>query len=213
MIFNAAPWPHGRQGPELKARTAPRVTSPPLGPAFRYLGLMAAVTVFVDDAVRGDFPRVCARSGQPTDQIVIFRRQMGGISPAMLLLVFLGPVGWVVLVGFALFSRTETLTVRLPYAPQAWRLDRRLRGASLTVGVIGVAALVASFGFVPLGQGTGWLATGLAALAIAAAIEIGRRFDDPRLDLDASRRWVTLTNVHPAFVEATLARVSRYTSH
>jgi len=46
-----------------------------------------------------------------------------------------------------------------------------------------------------------------AVVALAAALvadwEIGRR--TPRVELDASRRWVTLGNVDPAFARAVAA--------
>ena len=50
-------------------------------------------------------------------------------------------------------------------------------------------------------------AIGAAAVALATEWQIGRR--TVGVDLDASRRWVTLTNVHPSFARAVRAGQQR----
>jgi hypothetical protein len=53
------------------------------------------------------------------------------------------------------------------------------------------------------------VALGLAALAatVKAAIETRRlRYLIVRLELDGSRRWVTISGVHPAFAQEVAAR-------
>ena len=64
---------------------------------------MAAVTVFVDDAIRGDLPLVCAKTGEPTDLMIRMRQPVGGGLPAAAwLLLLLGPMGIIILVVLAL---------------------------------------------------------------------------------------------------------------
>ena len=54
-------------------------------------------------------------------------------------------------------------------------------------------------------------AMGAAAVALATEWQIGRR--TVGVDLDASRRWVTLTNVHPNFARAVRAEHHRRPQH
>ncbi|CAN5768328.1 hypothetical protein BH24ACT2_BH24ACT2_10760 [soil metagenome] len=55
--------------------------------------------------------------------------------------------------------------------------------------------------------GLAWL--GLAALLAAAALSAGANWATVGIDLDASRRWVTLSGVHPDFVAAVRAEGAR----
>lgn len=77
--------------------------------------------------------------------------------------------------------------------------------------VAGIAALVLSLGFIGLGQGVLWLTVGVRLLIGSLAGAWIRKWEDPGFSLDASRRWVRLTGVHPAFVEATLAQPATLT--
>jgi len=61
---------------------------------------MSNVTVFVDDAVEGTLPAVCARDGVPTDSSLRRHDDVGdraGLGVAWLLLLA-GPIGWLGLV-------------------------------------------------------------------------------------------------------------------
>jgi hypothetical protein len=127
----------------------------------------------------------------------------GGISGlALVLLLFLGPIGLAALVLLAILAPgAEYLTVQLAQAPSAFDRERRLERSRL-------ASLLAGVALLPMGAlGVGmfpvlWLVAGLAFLGAAAALHgkvLGQRIG---VTLDASRRWVTLTNVHPAFVAA-----------
>jgi hypothetical protein len=73
---------------------------------------MAAVRVFVDDAVLGRFPPVCAKTGMPSDGRLAVTTTVGGSgrvsAPWLILLVLLGPIGWVAL---------AVLAVALPTGP------------------------------------------------------------------------------------------------
>ncbi|MFP5319681.1 MAG: hypothetical protein ACLGI2_15465 [Acidimicrobiia bacterium] len=169
---------------------------------------MAAVTVFVDEAVRGDFPPICSRTGRPTGDRAWFERPVSGHHWAMYLLVFLVPVGWLVLLVLLATDRRETLRVRLPYSPQAWADDRRYARWSVGSFLAGATALLLAYGFVGTGPGAVWLVAGGGLIVGGAVIAALRRAHDPSVALDGSRRWVTVTNVHPEFVAATLARPS-----
>jgi hypothetical protein len=156
---------------------------------------MASAAVFVDDAVLGRLPGVCVKTGAPADRLVRLDKRLGR-SPLIWLLVLLGPLGWIVLL--AALMGGERLTIRLPMADPG--LDRsrrwaRITSAGMVLFVIGV--VVTFYGRDPIGlslvaAGAG---TTIVAMVIDGLTSIG-------IDLDASRRWVTLNNVHPAFVEA-----------
>jgi hypothetical protein len=162
---------------------------------------MAAVEVFVDDAVRGRFPNVCAKTGQRAHGVLRIEDTRGGVGPAWLL-VFLGPIGWIVLLALVVTSRRETLVVRAPYSADALRTERR------KVHVVWQSLLAAALLFVaagleiePLPTGA-WFVAGFVALGVfvvAVAVVLLTRVG---VRLDASHRWVTLSRVHPDFVAA-----------
>ncbi|HTJ74306.1 MAG TPA: hypothetical protein VL337_02990 [Acidimicrobiales bacterium] len=161
-----------------------------------------AVTVFVDDAVLGHLPPVCVRTGQPADLVIRTRRPVGGGGGgggAIWLLVFLGPPGWMALFLLALVGPAgETLTVDLPYARAAWareRQVRRFRNALILAGVVCLALALMRPGPFPLL----WVVLGLGSLLGGFLVWSFSYFDDVGIYLDASRRWVTLSRVHPAF--------------
>ena len=54
---------------------------------------MAAVSVFVDDAIRGDLPLVCAKTGAPADLLARIRKPVGGGMGGLWLLALIGPMG------------------------------------------------------------------------------------------------------------------------
>jgi hypothetical protein len=166
-----------------------------------HAGVVARVEVFVDDAVRGPLPRVCAKTGVPSDGKLRIEQTTGGLGLAGLL-IFLGPIGWIGLVLWAFSSRSGVLTVRLPYSEAAvdheWRLRRiRFRGAVLALLGFGLALAIRSEpGTAVLSVvAAGSLLVSLAAHLRLMTVRVGVR-------LDASRRWVTLTHVHPDFVRA-----------
>lgn len=164
---------------------------------------MAAVSVFVDDAIRGDLPRVCAKTGEPTD-LVIRRRQPvgGGLPPLVWLLLLLGPMGIFVLILLALaWPRPEYLTVRVPETEASYeneRLLERWRLAALGAGVFVPFLGILGVGMFPLL----WLASGAAFFLGAGALTWMLWRQSISVSIDVSRRWVTLAGVHPAFVAA-----------
>ena len=168
---------------------------------------VADAVIFVDDAVLGRLPPRCVCDGVHTADRGTFRAAAGadarlGLS---LLLVLAGPIGWLVLV---LQRQRERLTVRLPYSEPA---DQRLRRARRTSAVTGWAlfacVVMAAVCFGHGGVG-GWCFGAIAAVvggAVGARWIAARRVHRSgalRIELDASRRWVTVHHVHPAFAQA-----------
>lgn len=176
---------------------------------------MASVTVFVDDAVLGTLPPVCVIDGVVTDDQLTFSQQMGdrsGLGVAWLL-ILVGPLGWLGLIVISAFRRSgELLTVTLPFSEAAYTRRRKAERARLRAAFVMVALLVGAFA--ALVQRTTQfrvVALGLAVLAcialssvIAEAARVRRT--SVRLDLDASRRWITLQGVHDSFVNAVQGR-------
>lgn len=166
---------------------------------------MARVTVFVDDAVRGALPPVCVRTGAPATEHATVDSRVGGASPLAVLLIFLGPIGWIALL--VLGGRSETLVARLPVSDAVvtlWDRWRRVRLASAAVVLAGLVLLVFTAG------ASGWMRVSLlvAGAGFAGTVVAGVRLWScgVGVDLDASRRWVTLRGVHPAFVDAVRLR-------
>ena len=189
-----------------------------------------AVRVFVDDAVQGRFPRVCARTGRPSDgwlsiDAVVGRSRSMSATAIVLLILFGGPLGWIVVLLFSPGQPTDRLRVELPWTVDtqaevvALRQRRRLAWIASLAGAAGAVLLV-----VTTAGGAGWTMSsrvvlvtvvvgviGAAAVALATEWQIGRR--TVGVELDASRRWVTLTNVHPNFARAVGAGQQRRTEH
>ena len=83
---------------------------------------MASAMVFVDDAVLGHLPPVCAKTGEATTDHLILTVPVGGSEGLGIawLLLLAGPLGWLGLVVLQLTRRSETLTVRLPFCDAAY---------------------------------------------------------------------------------------------
>jgi hypothetical protein len=166
---------------------------------------MASVEVFVDDAVRGLLPHVCAKTGARADGKLRVEQARGGMGAGWLL-VFLGPLGWLVLVVLAVTTRRESLTLRLPYSAEA--VDRELRLVHARFAAISAAAVFAIGGVVvdvsPLREL--FAVAAIATLVVAAIAHVCLAWVRVTIRLDASRRWVTLSGVHPAFAIAVKER-------
>lgn len=165
---------------------------------------MAAVSVFVDDAIRGRLPLVCAKTGEPADLVIRIRQPVGGGIPAWAwVLLFLGPLGVVALVLAAILAPgQEYLTVRIPETEASFSRERQLerwRLIALGTGVfLPLLGVVLGLGMFPLL----WVALGAAGLIAATAFHVALWRQGVGVRIDVTRRWVTLTGVHPAFVEA-----------
>lgn len=171
---------------------------------------MANVTVFVDEAVRGDLPPVCAKTGVETvDHLVssVPVAGSGGLGAAWLL-ILLGPLGWVALFTYTLARTDGTLTVRLPYSDAAYgdlasamRTKRKLGWCALAACVAAVVVLAGHTFTAPAASAA--LGVIAAALAVAWVAELVRvRRASVGVALDASRRWVTLSRVSDPFARA-----------
>lgn len=167
---------------------------------------MTAVRVFVDDAIRGDLPMVCAKTGQPADLVVRVRQPVGGGIPGWVwFLFFFGPLGIFGLLVAALFSPgTEYLTVRIPESEASYQRERQLerwRLAALGAGVAFPFLAVFGVGMFP----QLWLLLTVAGFLAAGALTWVLWRQSITVSIDVTRRWVTLANVHPSFAEALLA--------
>jgi hypothetical protein len=164
---------------------------------------VTAVIVFVDDAILGDLPMVCAKTGEPADLMVRVRQPVGGGIPWWVwFLFFFGPLGFFGLLLAALLAPgTEYLTVRIPESEASFQRERQLerwRLAALGAGVAIPVLAVLGVGMFPVL----WLALTVGAFLAAGALTWGLWRQSISVGIDVTRRWVTLTNVHPAFADA-----------
>jgi hypothetical protein len=176
---------------------------------------MEQVTVFVDDAVLGHLPPICMKDGVPTDDHVVLRTQVGGRNGLEIawLLLLAGPLGWLGLLLYATSHRpADTLTVQLPLSAAAFQRVRDARRESWIGGgfavVLAVTALIAFARMTFEGRFLG-ASTGALCLAALTWWILGlRRVHNSGVDveLDASRRWVTLSRVHANFVQSVFQR-------
>jgi hypothetical protein len=183
---------------------------------------MSSVTVFVDDAVRGTLPGVCAKEGVATSSGMTIHSELGdraGMGVAWLLLLA-GPIGWfaLLLISMSRGGRREVLTVQVPLSEppyQRLRTARRMHNVWIGVTVVSVVAVLVSLVTVAdpslLGRAGFFLAAGLAITGVIGLIANESSLRRARIvvDLDASRRWVTLSDVHPAFIAACQAQEQR----
>lgn len=166
---------------------------------------MDQATVFVDDAVLGRLPQICVKDGVYTADQLILKTLVGnrnGLGIAWLL-VLAGPLGWLGLVILAVSRHpTDTLTVRLPFSESA---HRRLRSARRECWIASLAAVVffvlALITLVHSGRLLGGAVGVVCVVALVRWITNLRRLRaaSVAVELDASRRWVTLSGVHPTF--------------
>ncbi len=172
---------------------------------------MAEVTVFVDAAVTGSLPPICVKTGCNTFDGLTIRHEIWGRSGLGIawLLLLAGPLGWIGLFVVSVMHRPEgILTVKLPFSEEAHKQQQHARRARLGSGVItAISALVAFIAFLHGGFDGKLLAAIVGAATVMALLnwirEI-RRYKRAGVDieLDASRRWVTLGRVHPNFIDA-----------
>ncbi len=168
---------------------------------------MATATVFVDDAVLGRLPPVCAKTGVETADHLVVTVPVGGSDGFGLawLLVLAGPIGWLGLLIYGVARRVETLTVRLPYSDEAYIELSNARRTGRNTGLASIALFVAAFLFLIPRTHLAWVAAGAFGAAflwmmityIAETFRIRRA--SVGVALDGSRRWVTLSRVSDEF--------------
>ncbi len=179
---------------------------------------MATARVFVDDAVLGRLPSVCAKTGVETADHLVMTVPVGGSDGFGLawLLVLAGPIGWLGLFVYGVVRRVETLTVRLPYCDQAYaelsnarRIRRNAGLASLVLFVLAVLFLIPrTYPAWAAAGALGALCLGLMIMYIVETIRIRRAAVG--VDLDGSRRWVTLSRVSDEFADSIKRSQSEY---
>jgi hypothetical protein len=176
------------------------------------------VRVFVDEAVLGNFPPVCVKDGvRTTDRLTVTQPIGAGPLSWAWLLVFLGPVGWILLLVLAAVARGggEVLTVELPWSETVYRravhARRYRRTGALATVVLATVALVVHSHPAPASGLLVFCLVALATAALAVTVVATVRLARERVtvDLDASRRWVTIGRVHPAFAQAVQPHVDR----
>ncbi len=169
---------------------------------------MAQATVFVDDAVMGRLPSLCAKDGTPTtDQLVVHSYVGGGNGIGIgWLLLLAGPLGWLGLFVVALARRpADVLTVRLPFSEAAHqRIVAARRGCRVASLATLASVVLALIGLTRHSFDGRLFAAAVAVLFLVAVtrwVMEWRRMRSASVDvsLDASRRWVTLSGVHPTF--------------
>lgn len=172
---------------------------------------MASAMVFVDDAVLGNFPPVCAKTGAPTPDRLVMTVPVGsseGLGIAWLLLLA-GPIGWLGLFLYAVFRRQETLTVRLPSCDAAYgefvRARRVRRNTGIATVVLALATLLvvipeALFSHASAAAALGVIALGLFFVYVSETFHVRRAA--VHVELDGSRRWVTLSRISEKLAEA-----------
>jgi hypothetical protein len=154
--------------------------------------------VFVDDYVMGRLPAVCAVTGSPTDDQIKFRSRIDRLSPAVtILLILLGPPGWLGLIVIGLTG--PTLVGWLPYSiTEAVRRkdQRRFVAIGTLAGVLGLLVLAGALD-------TPIFASLALPLLFLGVIVFGLcLYREPRIGLDASGRWVSIRRTHPNLAAA-----------
>jgi hypothetical protein len=166
--------------------------------------------VFVDDAVLGYLPPLCAKTGDDTPDRLGMTVPVGrseGLGIAWLLLLA-GPLGWLGLLLYAALRREENLTVRLPYCDAAYNGLVRARRARRNSGIATVVfALMALAVVIPETYVAHAAAAALGVLAMGCfLVFVGETFHvrraAARVQLDGSRRWVTLSRISDPRAEA-----------
>ena len=170
---------------------------------------MASATVFVDDAVLGRLPGICAQDGVATTSRFRIVEEIGGSARLgiLWLLVLAGPLGWIVLLFLAGRDSGDHLAVEVPYSEAAYDRfvkGRHLRNGAIALGAVAVIGILWLTAWANLG-GSGVLLVFVSLVSTTATALVGEwrmRSNLVGVSLDASRRWVTLTNLHPAFAAA-----------
>ena len=157
--------------------------------------------VSIDDFEDGIVPMVCASSGRPAAGLYRIRLIRTPMWP--LLLVLLGPLGWIAIPIACYFSRT-TVVGYLPFteaAQQRMRIARRhalqLAGLSAAVGVV-LVINAAGYGQTLLG----WAGLGSLVVALAFLWRAGRPPGSVGGRPEPGHRWVTVTSVSAEFAAA-----------
>jgi hypothetical protein len=161
----------------------------------------AEALVFVDDYVMGRLPEVCAVTGHPTDDQINIRSRIDQLSwAASILLILLGPLGWLALLVMALTG--PTLVGWLPYSIDEAvrrREQRRFVAIGTVAGVLGLLLLASAL------DAPVFASLALPLLFLGVIVFGLCLYREPRIGLDASGRWVSIRRAHPNFAAAVAA--------
>lgn len=170
----------------------------------------ARATVLADDYVQGRLPRRCVATGRSTRSRLADRTTIDGPSSAWFLALLLGPVGWIMLAFVLLTARRSVLAGEYPLADAVWASVRQRRRRAFVPAALGlVLLLLAALADFAVGVS---LVILLVTLVACLALYWRATAVLPRIELDATRRWVTLHGVHPDFAAAAAA-VRAFDSH
>ena len=163
-----------------------------------------SATVFVDDYIVGRTPDICAITGRSTSDRLTVSTEIDRPSPAWFLLLLAPLLGWFILAFVLATARRTYLTGSIAVSADAWRALRRRRHHAMLAMVGGVTLLIVVAAWVDVARGAGALLAlvlivgGIVALALVDA-------RSPKVHLDATRRWVTITRVHAQYAAAVAA--------
>lgn len=152
---------------------------------------MARAWIPLVAAEAGALPRVCAKTGEPTDRILAMpARARAGWTWWLL------PIG--VLPFLAARHFAQEATILLPLSEWVVQRLERLRLARL----VALLEMVAFAGLGAIGARRDALLAGAAFLTVAVLLRSMETILTVRAQLDPSARGVLLTGVHPAFRDA-----------
>jgi hypothetical protein len=139
---------------------------------------------------------------------MITESRVGGGPGLKWVLLLLGPVGWVVLLFLLVRGGDERLRGEIPMsdtASQAVLARLRMRNLSVIVAVVLFVLTWLVDGRVG-GTGAATILLTAVAIVLAMAFHVAADLAGVDMELDGSRRWVTLRRVHPDFVAAVVER-------
>lgn len=146
-------------------------------------------------------PPICAKTGNPSDgylrvEAPVHTRGSG----ALFLLVFLGPIGWIVLF-LAMCFASETIRARVPMSATAVARQRHLSQGRMLSMIAGFAFLFPAIGRVGPVPAV-WICFLVAAIVSSLVCHMRLELASVHISIDGSRRWITIARVHPAFARA-----------
>jgi len=170
----------------------------------------------VDDFVVGDLPEICVVTGEPAHGFVDFETDDSRFQWWMIILIFLGPVGWVLMaLIYGLSHGPGRVGGVLPMTNGALESHNHVARISNRAWLVPIAGFMA--GAIILSLATDrWghmlglallilgLVGGFALLTVVAVLTATTRVS---AELDATHRWIELRNVHPEFAAAVNRRV------
>lgn len=101
--------------------------------------------------------------------------------------------------------RTESLSVRVPFSDRALTRVKGRRRMRWVAGAVAVASAAMALSDTVLLANV-WLTVAVGAAVVGFVTHDLLYFDGLSVDLDASRRWVTIRGLHDRFADAVAGR-------